>query len=38
VLDEVVLAYPPEAVHRAIFLNQLATLLILHLLPSSPVD
>ncbi len=35
VLDEVFLAYPPEAVHRAIFLNQLATLLALHLLPAA---
>ena len=33
VLDEVFLAYQPEAVHRAIFLNQVATLLLLHLLP-----
>jgi hypothetical protein len=29
VLDEVFLAYQPEGVHRAIFLNQLATLLLL---------
>jgi hypothetical protein len=36
VLDEVFLAYQPEAVHRTIFLNQLATLLALHLLPSAP--
>lgn len=35
VLDEVFLAYQPEAVHRAIFLNQLGTLLLLHLLPSA---
>jgi hypothetical protein len=34
VLDEVFLAYPPEAVHRMIFLNQIATLLLLHLLPA----
>jgi hypothetical protein len=34
VLDEVFLAYQPEAVHRMIFLNQLATLLALHLLPN----
>jgi hypothetical protein len=33
VLDEVFLAYQPEGVHRAIFLNQVATLLLLHLLP-----
>src|SRR5262249_11021293 len=31
VLDEVFLAYQPEAVHRAIFLSQLATLVLLHL-------
>jgi hypothetical protein len=30
VLDEVFLAYQPEAVHRDIFVSQLATLLILH--------
>jgi hypothetical protein len=30
VLDEVFLAYQPEAVHRVIFLNQLATVLLLH--------
>jgi hypothetical protein len=30
VLDEVIIAYQPEAVHRMIFLNQLATLLLLH--------
>jgi hypothetical protein len=34
VLDEVFLAYQPEGVHRAIFLSQIATLLLLHLLPS----
>jgi hypothetical protein len=33
VLDEVFLAYQPEGVHRAIFLNQIATVLLLHLLP-----
>src|SRR5262249_45889617 len=33
VLDEVFMAYQPEGVHRAIFLNQLATLLLLQLLP-----
>ena len=38
VLDEVFMAYQPEAVHRAIFLSQLGTLLALHLLPSSPPD
>jgi hypothetical protein len=32
VLDEVFLAYQPEQVHRAIFLNQVATLLLLYLL------
>jgi hypothetical protein len=35
VLDEVFLAYQPEAVHRTIFLSQLATLILLHL-PSAP--
>jgi hypothetical protein len=35
VLDEVVLAYQPEAVHRVIFLSQLATLLVLHLPPGT---
>jgi hypothetical protein len=34
VLDEVFMAYQPEGVHRAIFLNQLATILLLHLLPA----
>ncbi|WP_406698288.1 hypothetical protein V5E97_05455 [Singulisphaera sp. Ch08] len=34
VLDEVFLAYVPEGVHRVIFLNQIATLLVLDLLPS----
>jgi hypothetical protein len=33
VLDEVFLAYQPEAVHRAIFLNQIGTLLLLLLHP-----
>jgi hypothetical protein len=33
VLDEVFLAYQPEGVHRVIFVSQLATLLLLHLLP-----
>jgi hypothetical protein len=32
VLDEVFLAYQPETVHRMIFINQLATLMVLHLL------
>ena len=36
VLDEVFLAYQPEGVHRAIFLNQIATLLVLHLLTDTP--
>jgi hypothetical protein len=35
VLDEVFLAYQPEAVHRVIFISQIATLLLLHLLPSA---
>lgn len=35
VLDEVFLAYQPEAVHRMIFVSQLATLLLLHVLPSA---
>jgi hypothetical protein len=30
ILDEVFLAYQPEAVHRVIFLNQLATIVLLH--------
>jgi hypothetical protein len=33
VLDQVFLAYQPEGVHRVIFVSQLATLLLLHLLP-----
>ena len=32
VLDEVVMAYQPEAVHRVIFLNQLVTLVLLEML------
>ena len=32
VLDEVFVAYQPEAVHRVIFLSQIFTLLLLHLL------
>lgn len=32
VLDEVFMAYQPEAVHRMIFVSQLATLLLLHFL------
>jgi hypothetical protein len=35
VLDEVFMAYQPEGVHRSIFLAQIATLLLLHLLPST---
>lgn len=35
VLDEVFLAYQPEAVHRAIFISQIATILALHLLPAA---
>jgi hypothetical protein len=33
VLDEVFMAYQPESVHRMIFLSQLATIGLLHLLP-----
>jgi len=33
VLDEVFLAYKPEEVHRAIFISQITTLLLLHLSP-----
>jgi hypothetical protein len=33
VLDEVFLAFEPEAVHRVIFLGQLATLILLHVPP-----
>ncbi len=32
ILDEVFLAYSPEAVHRVIFLSQLGTLALLHVL------
>lgn len=35
VLDEVFLAYQPEAVHRVIFVSQLATLLLLHRPPGT---
>ena len=35
VLDEVFMAYKPEAVHRVIFINQVLTLLLLHLLPGA---
>ena len=34
VLDEVFLAYQPEATHRAIFISQIATLVLLYLTPS----
>jgi len=34
VLDEVFLAYQPEQVHRAIFLNQIATIIMLAVLPT----
>ncbi|SIO33826.1 hypothetical protein SAMN05444166_3901 [Singulisphaera sp. GP187] len=34
VLDEVVLAYQPEGVHRMIFVSQIATLLLLERLPT----
>ncbi|HEX4591913.1 MAG TPA: hypothetical protein VH120_18385 [Gemmataceae bacterium] len=34
VLDEVFLAYPPEAVHRVIFVSQLATLVWLRVAPT----
>ncbi len=30
------LAYQPEGVHRMIFVSQIATLLLLHLLPDPP--
>jgi hypothetical protein len=36
VLDEVFLAYPPEGVHRTIFIGQVATLLLLRLPPDTP--
>jgi hypothetical protein len=35
VLDEVFMAYQPEAVHRVIFISQIVTLLLLHLSPST---
>jgi len=35
VLDEVFMAYEPEGVHRVIFINQVLTLLLLHLLPGT---
>jgi hypothetical protein len=35
VLDEVFLAYEPEKVHRVIFINQVVTLLALHLRPGT---
>ena len=35
VLDEVFMTYKPEAVHRVIFINQVLTLLLLHLLPGA---
>jgi hypothetical protein len=35
VLDEVVMAYHPEGVHRVIFQSQIGTLLLLHLLTDS---
>src|SRR5262245_3256888 len=38
VLDEVFLAYPTEDVHRSLFVSQIATILLLHLLPATPVD
>lgn len=45
VLDEVLIAYVPEGVHRVIFISQIATLLLLERLPdgddtrqSGPVD
>jgi hypothetical protein len=36
VLDEVFIAYQPESVHRMIFVSQLATIVLLHVLPPSP--
>ncbi len=33
VLDEVLIAYVPEGVHRVIFISQIATLLLLERLP-----
>jgi len=38
VLDEVFLAYPTEDVHRSLFVSQIATILLLQLLPAPPVD
>jgi len=38
VLDEVFLAYPPQGVHRAIFTNQIITVLALYLLPEEGVS
>jgi hypothetical protein len=35
VLNEVFIAYQPEGVHRVIFVSQIATLLLLHLLPDT---
>lgn len=34
-LDEVFLAYETESVHRSIFVSQIATILLLHLLPAA---
>lgn len=36
VMDEVLMSYPLETTHRAIFISQLVTLLVLHMLPNSP--
>jgi hypothetical protein len=36
VLDEVFIAYQPQAVHRMIFVSQLVTIGLLHVLPPSP--
>ena len=38
VLDEVFLAYQTEDVHRSLFVSQIATILLLQLLPATPVD
>ena len=38
VLDEVFLAYQPQGVHRAVFANQLITVLALYLLPEEGVS
>jgi hypothetical protein len=35
ILDEVFMAYQPEAIHRMIFISQAVTLLLLHGLPST---